>query len=105
MALHSEDGNWVWAFCPYPVGPDRTTLVSRNRMATPAAGRLQRAVGVLVMEPGSLIMERKMLLGIKRRAERLAGQTRAYPEASMAEHGLDAGDGRLEGHEGGGHSG
>jgi hypothetical protein len=25
-----------------------------------------------LMEPGSLIMERKMLLGIKRRAERLA---------------------------------
>jgi hypothetical protein len=27
---------------------------------------------MLVMEPGSLIMERKMLLGIKQRAERLA---------------------------------
>jgi hypothetical protein len=25
------------------------------------------------MEPASLVMERKMLLGIKRRAERLAG--------------------------------
>jgi hypothetical protein len=25
---------------------------------------------MLVMEPGSLVMERKMLLGIKRRAER-----------------------------------
>jgi hypothetical protein len=25
-----------------------------------------------VMEPGSLVMERKMLLGIKQRAERLA---------------------------------
>ncbi len=90
MVLHSEDGNWVWAFCLYPVGQDRTTLVSRNRIATPAAGRLQRAFGVLVMEPGSLVMERKMLLGIKRRAERLAGQKRADPEASMAEHRLDA---------------
>ena len=27
---------------------------------------------MLVMEPGSLIMERKMLLGIKERAENLA---------------------------------
>jgi len=27
---------------------------------------------MLPMEPGSLVMERKMLLGIKRRAERLA---------------------------------
>jgi hypothetical protein len=105
MALHSEDGNWVWAFCLYPVGPDRTTLVSRNRMATPAAGRLQRAFGVLVMEPGSLIMERTMPLGIKRRAERLAGQKRAYPEAGMSEHRLDAGHGPLGKHVGGDHSG
>jgi hypothetical protein len=29
---------------------------------------------MLVMEPGSLVMERKMLLGIKARAERLAGE-------------------------------
>ena len=90
MVLHSEDGNWVWAFCLYPIGPDHTTLVSRNRIAVPTAGRLQRAFGVLVMEPGSLIMERKMLLGIKRRAERLAGQKRAHPEASMADHRLGA---------------
>ena len=71
MVLHSEDDNWVWAFCLYPAGPDRTRLVSRNRIATPRAGWLQRAFGVLVMEPGSLIMERKMLLGIKSRAEDL----------------------------------
>ncbi len=74
MVLHSEDGNWVWAFCLYPAGPDRTRLVSRNRIATPGAGALQRVVGVLVMEPGSLVMERKMLLGIKNRAEHLAAQ-------------------------------
>jgi hypothetical protein len=46
--------------------------VSRNRIATPDAGFVRRAVNRLVMEPGSLVMERKMLLGIKRRAERLA---------------------------------
>jgi len=74
MVLHSEDGNWVWAFCLYPAGPDRTRLISRNRIATPGAGWMQRVVGVLVMEPGSLIMERKMLLGIKKRAEHLATQ-------------------------------
>jgi hypothetical protein len=27
---------------------------------------------MLIMEPGSLVMERKMLLGIKQRAEQLA---------------------------------
>ncbi len=74
MVLHSEDGNWVWAFCLYPSGPDRTRLVSRNRIVTPGAGWLRRAVGILVLEPGSLVMERKMLLGIKSRAEHLAAQ-------------------------------
>jgi hypothetical protein len=29
---------------------------------------------MLVMEPGSLIMERRMLLGIRERAERLAAE-------------------------------
>ena len=36
-----------------------------------------RLFGMLVMEPGSLIMERKMLLGIKERAENLAGEQAA----------------------------
>src|ERR1019366_7032617 len=90
MVLHSEDSNWVWAFCLYPVGPDRTTLVSRNRIAMPAAGRLQRAVGVLVMEPGSLIMERKMLLGIKRRAERLATEQAASSSSDNGHGDMEA---------------
>jgi hypothetical protein len=80
MVLYSQDGNWVWAFCLYPAGPDRTRFVSRNRISTPGAGWLQRAFGVLVMEPGSLIMERKMLLGIKSRAEDLA----AHQPAALA---------------------
>jgi hypothetical protein len=32
---------------------------------------VEQRLGMIVMEPGSLIMERKMLLGIKQRAERL----------------------------------
>jgi hypothetical protein len=31
-------------------------------------------LGMLVMGPGSLVMERRMLLGIKQRAERLAAE-------------------------------
>jgi len=48
----------------------QTRLISRNRIAAPGTlpGRL---FSMLVMEPGSLIMERKMLLGIKQRAEDL----------------------------------
>src|SRR5271165_1794695 len=64
MVLRSDDGNWVWAFELAPAGPG-TRLISRNRIATPGAARPVRALYTYVMEPGSLIMERKMLLGIK----------------------------------------
>jgi hypothetical protein len=71
LVIRSDDGNWVWAFVLAPDGKV-TRLISRNRIATPGARALSRAFARYVMEPGSLIMERKMLLGIKARAERLA---------------------------------
>jgi hypothetical protein len=79
LVFRSEDGMWVWAFVLYPQN-GTTRLVSRNRIATPTASLGRRLVNLLVMEPGSLVMERKMLLGIKARAERLAAQ-RAASEA------------------------
>jgi hypothetical protein len=68
LVFRSDDGNWVWAFS---LVPDRagTRLISRNRIATPSASRFAQVLNRYVMEPGSLIMERKMLLGIKGRAE------------------------------------
>jgi hypothetical protein len=71
LVFRSDDGNWVWAFS---LAPDNTgtRLISRNRIATGDASRLAQVVNTYVMEPGILIMERKMLLGIKDRAERLA---------------------------------
>ena len=74
LATRSEDGNWVWSFVLEPAGDGRTRLISRNRYRLP---RLRDRVGMLPMEPGSLVMERKMLRGIKERAERLAAETRA----------------------------
>jgi hypothetical protein len=71
LVLRSEDGNWVWAFALVP-GDAGTRLISRNRIATPGAPLPVRLFNLLVMEPGSLVMERKMLLGIKQRAEDLA---------------------------------
>ena len=71
LVLRSDDGNWVWAFVLEPC-PGTTRLISRNRIATPGSPWLARALTRYLMEPGSLVMERKMLLGIKRRAERLA---------------------------------
>ncbi|MFC3961572.1 SRPBCC family protein [Nocardia jiangsuensis] len=68
LVFAADDRSWIWAFGLSPFGSG-TRLVSRNRIAaaTSAPGRL---LTTLVMEPGSLLMERKMLLGIKARAER-----------------------------------
>lgn len=66
----SADGNWLWTFVLVPDG-DGTRLLSRNRFRLPT---LTQRIGMLPMEPGSLVMERKMLAGIRDRAERLAGE-------------------------------
>jgi hypothetical protein len=70
LATQSADGNWVWTFV-LEEHDGRTRLISRNRFRLP---RPKDKVGMIPMEPGSLIMERKMLLGIKQRAERLAAE-------------------------------
>ncbi len=68
ISWRSADGNWVWTFVIVP-DADGTRLISRNAYRLPTiAARL----GMVPMEPASLVMERKMLRGIKRRAEGLA---------------------------------
>ena len=74
LTIRVADGNWVWIFA-LVARDGQTRLISRNRIATPAAERPARLFGMLMMEPGSLIMERKMLLGIKHRAERRGPET------------------------------
>ena len=68
LSNRSEAGDWVWTFV-LAAENGSTRLISRNRIAIKGAAAGQR-LGMLVMEPGSLVMERKMLLGIKQRAER-----------------------------------
>ena len=70
LTVRFADGNWVWIFA-LAAEDGQTRLISRNRIATPGAAPV-RLFNLLIMEPGSLIMERKMLLGIKQRAENLA---------------------------------
>ena len=70
LATQSADGNWVWAFV-LDEQDGRTRLISRNRFRLT---KLKDKIGMIPMEPGSLIMERKMLYGIKQRAERLAAE-------------------------------
>src|SRR5436190_21803862 len=59
LAMQSADGNWVWAFV-LEERDGRTRLVSRNRFRPP---KLRDKVGMIPMEPASLVMERKMLHG------------------------------------------
>ena len=80
LAWRSEDGNWVWTFVIEPRNGS-TRLISRNRFRLPT---LAARLGMLPMEPASLLMERKMLLGIKQRAERLAGEGAQVSEAAAA---------------------
>jgi hypothetical protein len=70
LAWRSEDGNWVWSFV-LRERDGSTRLISRNRFRLPT---LATRLGMLPMEAGSLIMERKMLHGIKERAEQLVAQ-------------------------------
>lgn len=82
LSSRSEDGTWVWTFV-LAEEEGATRLISRNRIAM-AGASLAGRLGMLAMEPGSLVMERKMLLGLKERAERLAAnpveQTEPQPE-------------------------
>jgi hypothetical protein len=71
LSWRSQDGNWVWTFV-LAERDDMTMLISRNRFRLPTLGA---RIGMLPMEPGSVVMERKMLRGIKRRAERMASST------------------------------
>ncbi len=70
LATRSEDGNWVWSFV-LSERDGSTRLISRNRFRLPS---LAAKIAMLPMEPGSLLMEQKMLRGIKQRAEHLAFQ-------------------------------
>jgi hypothetical protein len=61
---------WLWEFGLYPLDERRTRLVSRNRVRVP------RTVGswlfMRVIEPAAFLMTRRMLIGLKHRAETLA---------------------------------
>jgi hypothetical protein len=67
LAMRSGDDNWVWSFV-LDEQDGQTRLISRNRFRLP---NLKDRLGMIPMEPGSLVMERKMLRGIRERAERL----------------------------------
>jgi hypothetical protein len=65
-----ERFRWTWEFALYPIDGQRTRLVSRNRARV--SRTLRDDLFMAVLEPAAFIMTRKMLLGIKQRAESLA---------------------------------
>lgn len=69
VAGGAEDGTWCLALRRGPGGTTR--LISRWRQAWKPKGAAARFF-VALSDPGAFVMERKMLLGIKERAERAA---------------------------------
>ena len=74
----AHDFEWVWQFGLYPLGKCRTRLVTRGTQRVP--NTIGGWLFMRVMEPVAFIMTRRMLLGLKQRAERL--QRQAFARAA-----------------------
>jgi hypothetical protein len=71
---YREDVEWSWELALVPDLGGRTRLVSRNRVWIPPG--IRSSLMMLFIEPAAFVMTRKMLLGIKRRAEGLSESER-----------------------------
>jgi len=76
------DVQWTWQFALYPIDERGTRLVSRNRARVPRT--IRDAIFMCVLEPAGFIMTRKMLLGLKRRAEALPANENAGAKSDAA---------------------
>lgn len=69
FSYNAHGFEWVWQFGLYPLDKDRTRLVTRGQE------RFEKNLGtwlfMQVMKPAACIMTRRMLLGLKARAETL----------------------------------
>ena len=72
----TNDGfQWVWQFGLYPIDEHHTRLVSRGTQCFATA--IGTWLFMRAMEPAAFIMTRRMLLGLKQRAEMLRAQRAA----------------------------
>ena len=85
LVFRSSHKAWLWAFELRPTD-GRTRLISRNSFDTSKL-RFQDWIAYPIIEPGSWVMERKMLLTIKQRAETLAQAQSAGPAAVTGSQG------------------
>ncbi len=67
------EGALIWSFILEPAGDGKTRLLTRNRAS--ANGSLRWRMTMWLIEPAAFLMTRKMLLGIKERAEGRVGTT------------------------------
>lgn len=87
--------DWVWQFGLYPVDEKRTQLVSRSRVRAHTAW--SRLV-ISAIEPAGFVMTRRMLLGVKERAEGLRSSAPVgddYLPNASAPYAGEAAKGRL----------
>lgn len=68
LGTRTDDGTWAWTWVLEPVDGG-TRLLSRTRMATRGKPLLERLATELLLVPASWVMERKMLDGLRQRAE------------------------------------
>jgi glyoxylase-like metal-dependent hydrolase (beta-lactamase superfamily II) len=81
LATRTDDGTWAWTWTLEPVG-DATRLLSRTRMLTVQQPLPARLATRLMLVPASWVMERRMLLGLRDRAEgRIDASAPAVPSA------------------------
>ncbi len=73
--------DWVWQFGLYPVDEQRTRLVSRSCVH---ARTVWARLLTWAIEPAGFVMTRRMLLGLKQRAETLRERASARTDATRS---------------------
>lgn len=82
LSYNAHDFEWVWQFGLYPLDDERTRLVTRGTERVPKT--VSGWIMMRVMEPAAFIMTRRMLLGVKARAEALHATPRGVEFRSIA---------------------
>jgi hypothetical protein len=75
---------WAWQFGLHPLDEGRTRLVSRVLVRVPSS--VGSWLFMRVMEPAAFVMTRRMLLGLKQRAETLSVRASARAGAALVRH-------------------
>jgi len=89
LVLEPVAGRITWSFYLLPHSHGKTRLVTRVRCAPPES--LLERVMMAVIDPAAFVMTRRMLLGIKSRAEALAreNEREAGQETQQEEHAIE----------------